>query len=365
VAQPRHLVASQSLRPSDQHSNIIDGQPESGDDEKTFNQVSKSKEALPDSFSQQAPRKKRKHAAEDDIEGAYMQRLAREQEQDDARRKRAKQGDDSTTTLDGDEDAAAAGSSTDADSALDGDEFVVPQHESLSAGKPVTELDKAGRTVFLGNVSTDCIKSKSSKRQLVEYLASFFAELPESKTKHEVESLRFRSTAYSTSSVPKKAAFAKKELMDATTHSTNAYAVYSTALAAREAVKKLNATIVLGRHLRVDSVAHPAKIDHRRCVFVGNLGFVDDESNIRSAQEDEDKKAPKKGKVAADVEEGLWRTFGAAGLVESVRVVRDKTTRVGKGFAYVQFTVYLVSFFETQMLMSKGSQFCRKSTHVQ
>jgi nucleolar protein 12 len=122
--------------------------------------------------------------------------------------------------------------------------------------------------------------------------------------------------------------------MDSTTKSTNAYAVYSTKMAAREAVKRLNGTVVLGRHLRVDSVAHPAKVDHRRCVFVGNLGFVDDESKSPNADEDQPKK---KNKPPSDVEEGLWVQFSKAGKVESVRVPRDAKTRVGKGFAYVQF----------------------------
>src|SRR5205823_4274119 len=102
----------------------------------------------------------------------------------------------------------------------------------------------------------------------------------------------------------------------------NAYIVYSTPLAAREAAKRLNATVVLDRHIRVDSVAHPAKIDHRRCVFVGNLGFVDDESMTGSDQKP-DSSTKKQSKVPSDVEEGLWRQFSRAGSVESVRVVRD------------------------------------------
>ena len=85
-------------------------------------------------------------------------------------------------------------------------------------------------------------------------------------------------------------------------------------------------------------------MDHRRCVFVGNLGFVDDESAIRKAEERDGEKAKKrKEKEPADVEEGLWRVFGKAGTVENVRVVRDSATRVGKGFAYVQFKVLFSS----------------------
>lgn len=217
-----------------------------------------------------------------------------------------------------------------------------PQHESLATSKTTKEdpdLEKASRTVFLANVSTSAIKSKTAKKTLLDHLASFLACLPEEDTPHKVDSLRFRSTAFSSTGVPKKAAYAKKELMDSTTKSTNAYAIYSTQLAAREATKKLNGTVVLDRHLRVDSVAHPAKQDHRRCVFVGNLGFVDDMSTINAAEDEENNKRPRKAKEPADIEEGLWRQFGKAGALESVRVVRDKTTRVGKGFAYVQFQV--------------------------
>jgi nucleolar protein 12 len=193
----------------------------------------------------------------------------------------------------------------------------------------------------LGNVSTEAITSKSAKKALLNHLASFFSTLSSKSPAPKVESIRFRSTAYSVK-LPKKAAFMTKELMDSTTKSTNAYAVYSTKSAAGEAVKRLNGTVVLDRHLRVDSVAHPAQVNHRRCVFVGNLDFVDDDSQIR--EEANLGKDPKKqkSKPPADVEEGLWRQFAKAGTVESVRVIRDSKTRVGKGFAYVQFTVCLI-----------------------
>lgn len=81
--------------------------------------------------------------------------------------------------------------------------------------------------------------------------------------------------------------------MDATAKSTNAYVVYTSQLAAREAVKKLNGTIILDRHMLADSVAHPRKTDHRRCVFIGNLGFVDDESQINAAKAEEENSRPR------------------------------------------------------------------------
>ncbi|KXT14636.1 hypothetical protein AC579_3696 [Pseudocercospora musae] len=290
-------------------------------------------------------RKRKRKDAGDELEDAYMGRLAREDEKEADRlaaeraakkrkqreHERGEDGSDAEEQDDVEKDAADE-DNDDEDNAMS----PPPKHETEIAADE--ELSKANRTVFLGNVSTAAISSKSSRKALLNHLASFFEELPPSKngTKQKVESIRFRSTPYATA-LPKKAAFAKKELMDATTKSTNAYVVYSTEKLAREAVQHLNGTIILERHLRVDSVAHPAKIDNRRCVFVGNLGFVDDESNIQDANEEEGREKRKRGKEPADIEEGLWRTFSKSGKVESVRVIRDSTTRVGKGIAYVQF----------------------------
>ena len=292
-------------------------------------------------------RKRKRKAAEDDLEGKYLQKLAEEEDKEeeerqaDRRLKRQK--------LMAEQDPNMSEESEDIDEWEDDGELErgpisareppsdVPLHESLAPSKDAVEVEKASRTVFLANVSTLAISSKTAKKTLMAHMASFLPSLPappEGKPAHKVESLRFRSTAYATS-LPKKAAFAKKDLMAATTKSTNAYVVYSTAFAAREAAKRLNGTVVLDRHLRVDGVAHPAKTDHRRCVFVGNLGFVDDESLLDQGGENERKRS----KVPSDVEEGLWRQFSKAGVVESVRVVRDEKTRVGKGFAYVQFEV--------------------------
>ena len=214
-----------------------------------------------------------------------------------------------------------------------------PQHESLQPDGDV-DMQKAQRTAFLSNVSTEAIRSKTARKILLSHLSSFFTTVAAptpGAAAHAVESIRFRSTAYS-SAVPRKAAFARRDLMDATTKSTNAYVVYSSTMLSREAARKLNGTVCLDRHLRVDEVAHPAKIDHRRCVFVGGLAFVDDESMVDKANEEDGRGKRHGKKEPGDVEEGLWRVFGKCGTVESVRVIRDSKTRVGKGIAYVQFT---------------------------
>lgn len=324
-------------------------------------------------------RKRKRQADEEDLEGKYMQKLAREEEKEEEERQAerrlkrqkvlAQQDVQMSDAEDEENEAEASEDESHEDTEKAPARFApsdVPLHESLAPNKDAQELEKATRTVFLANVSTTAISSKSEKKTLLAHMGSFISDLPtppEGKPPHKVESIRFRSTAYAGTALPKKAAFAKKDLMAATTKSTNAYVVYSTAYAAREAVKKLNGTVVLDRHLRVDGVAHPAKTDHRRCVFVGNLGFVDDESMLDQTGENERKRS----KIPSDVEEGLWRQFSKAGTVESVRVVRDEKTRVGKGFAYVQFEVCLntsVSIHHANII-SIGSKHSRGSSSLQ
>ncbi|KAL2824503.1 hypothetical protein BDW59DRAFT_147439 [Aspergillus cavernicola] len=283
--------------------------------------------------------RKRKRAVADDLETSYMRRLEKE-EQKEQKKRRAERPN---TLEEGDEKAEAEASDSEESEAEENEKFEIPKHEAVAGDGGDIELEKSSRTVFLGNVSTQAITSKSAKKTLMNHLSSFLSTLPESTGPHKVDSIRFRSTAFASGGkIPKRASFAQQDIHDDTTPSTNAYAVYSTPQAAKKAVTALNGSTVLERHLRVDSVAHPAKVDHKRCVFVGNLDFIDNET----ATEDGEKK--KKKRAPADVEEGLWRTFNAQtkgtksstpgrGNVESVRVVRDRSTRVGKGFAYVQF----------------------------
>lgn len=285
------------------------------------------------------PRKRRRvtNPEAEDLEQSYFRRLGREEEKEQRQRQEERDiPQDSSSEADhtGDDETHPASTSDSDDGSADGNALDIPQHESLRA--VANDADKLNRTVFLGNVSTEAIKSTHAKRTLARHLRSVLKTPAQGKRPGKLESLRFRSTAYVSGSGPKKATFAKKELMDTTTKSTNAYAVFTTDTAANVVTEKLNGSIVLDRHLRVDSLGHPSNTDHRRCIFVGNLSFVDEETPDENTKDDSQPRRPK-GKDPADPEEGLWRTFGKVGKVESVRVVRDQETRVSKGFAYVQF----------------------------
>ena len=283
-------------------------------------------------IAKRSSRNRKRQDAEDDLESRYMRQLAKEEVKEDQDPARTLHNKRQRIETQGFSNADIGSRNGDRESPSRSDEVSggeeepavgdIPQHESLVTSRADLDLEKSSRTVFLANVSIMAIKSKKAKKTLMDHLASFASSLPATNGWHDIESLRFRSTAFAASGMPKKVAFVKKEIMDTTTKSTNAYVVYTTQLAAREAVSSLNGSIVLDRHLRVDSVAHPAKIDHQRCVFVGNLGFVDDETNVKTAQDEDIKKRSLIAKGQADVEEGLWRQFEKAGVVESVRVVR-------------------------------------------
>ncbi|SJM84174.1 related to Nucleolar protein 12 [Zygosaccharomyces bailii] len=163
------------------------------------------------------------------------------------------------------------------------------------------ELEKAERTVFVGNVPSDVIINKSLYKQ--------FKRLFQNDSSG-VESIRFRSISFD-EALPRKVAFVQQKLHKSR-GSVNAYVVYKEKSAVTPACHHLNGEVFADRHLRVDSVSHPAHHDNKRSVFVGNLDFEEDE-------------------------ESLWRHFCSCGEIEYVRVVREPKTNMGKGFAYIQF----------------------------
>ncbi|ETN37282.1 uncharacterized protein HMPREF1541_08273 [Cyphellophora europaea CBS 101466] len=274
---------------------------------------------------EERPRKRRR-VDNEELEDVYFRRLAKEEERD--LQQRQEQQDDGDEVSDSPSNDLEDLSENESEAGV---ASVLPVHESLTGAKAQELADETKRTIFLSNVSTTAIKDKASKKALLTLLESAIPK----DTSDKIESIRFRSTPYASGTGPKRAAFATKALMDETAASTHAYVVLSTEIAAKAIAAKLNGSVVLDRHLHIDQLGAPSQTVHRRCVFVGNLPFVDEET-LEANDEENPRKRPK-AKMRADAEEGLWRTFAKAGKVENVRMVRDKATRIGKGFAYVQF----------------------------
>lgn len=235
---------------------------------------------------------------DDDLEGKYFQKLADEEEKEDNE--------------------------------------TAKKEKTLLAAQPAKqidlkqdEVDKAQRTIFVGNIPTEVITS----RDIYKHFKRMFT--PKStgddednvkdadkenadkaknndnkKEKLTIQSIRFRSISFD-EALPRKVAFAKQSFHK-DRHSINAYIVYSSKDGLVEIINKYNGHVFEKRHLRVDSVTHPAPHDKQRSIFVGNLDFEEDE-------------------------ESLWNHFSESGDIEYVRIVRDSKTNMGKGFAYVQF----------------------------
>ncbi|XP_023227274.1 RNA-binding protein 34-like isoform X1 [Centruroides sculpturatus] len=161
--------------------------------------------------------------------------------------------------------------------------------------KTSEDYDKDKRTVFVGNLPVTF-----NKEEIKNIFKSFGV----------VESIRIRSAAPIKPTLPKKVAVIKN-LYHPDITSYNAYIVFKTEHMAMDSLK-LNGTKIQDNHIRVDRVNNNQQHDYRKTIFVGNLPY-----NI--------------------TDEELWKFFETCGEIINVRVIRDKSTRIGKGFGYVLF----------------------------
>jgi nucleolar protein 12 len=256
------------------------------DDEEMADSDEESEENSEEEQEKPAKSKKKRNDDNEDLEDKYMEKLLtndkpEEQEQEP-------EGDES-------------GSDSDSDSEDESEQNhqAVPASEAKKLDLKESEIAKAERTVFIGNIAVSVITSKPNYKAFKKLFGEY----------GDVESIRFRSIAFS-EQLPRKAAFVKQSIHP-TCDSVNAYVVFKEKDAARKSLTS-NGKVFLDLHMRVDSVSHPAVVDNKRSIFVGNLDFE-------------------------ERDEELWNIFGECGDIEFVRIVRDSKTNVGKGFGYVQF----------------------------
>ncbi|KAI8600695.1 hypothetical protein EDD21DRAFT_306143 [Dissophora ornata] len=189
--------------------------------------------------------------------------------------------------------AASKGNSGDSD-----DEDASPD-TNKDGTKKSDDPERQARTAFVGNLAV----SSMAKADFRKLKSTFTVHGP-------VESIRFRSIAFS-ELLPRKIAFITGKLHPER-DIVNAYIVYKNKESVAKAVAALNGQLFFNKHIRVDTVDGDKKHQPKKSVFVGNLSF--------DAQE-----------------EDLWNFFKDSGDIENVRIIRDRKTNLGKGFAYVQF----------------------------
>ncbi|RHY90113.1 hypothetical protein DYB37_007379 [Aphanomyces astaci] len=167
---------------------------------------------------------------------------------------------------------------------------------------------KDPRTIFVGNVSLEATAADVKK---------FFTSCG------KVESVRLRSVPVAGCKVDQngkqnlvKKVCVNKKLFVQGRDSCNAYVVFATD-ASVDAALKLNGSEFFNKVLRVDRKA--VSMDAKRSVFVGNLAFNATDDDVRSHFDK------------------ILREDADTAAVESVRIIRDKVTHLGKGFGYVLF----------------------------
>jgi len=155
--------------------------------------------------------------------------------------------------------------------------------------------EKEARTVFVGNLPVSC-----KKQDLKKIFADF----------GKIEAIRFRCAARPDLKTTKKVAVIKGKFHEQSSNIA-AYVRFSEEEMAVKATA-FNGNLIEGHAVRVDLAAAARSHDNKRAVFLGNLDFKVQEDEVRAL-------------------------FAKCGEVESVRLVRDASTGIGKGFGYVNF----------------------------
>lgn len=131
----------------------------------------------------------------------------------------------------------------------------------------------------------------------------------------KIDAVWLRCAALADPAVPKKVAVIKKDFHPER-KSISAFIRYEKPESAKEALS-LTGTEFQEHHITVTLSSE--KKETNKAIFVGNLSF---------SIEDED----------------LWQHFAECGKIVDVRIVRDRTNGIGKGFGYVNFEVRHIGY---------------------
>nr|XP_033324360.1 RNA-binding protein 34-like [Megalopta genalis] len=168
--------------------------------------------------------------------------------------------------------------------------------QKASLDLSLEEMKEDKRTIFVGNLPKEV-----TKKQLQQHFKKF----------GNIDTVRLRGIIGKSMKTSKKVAAIKKDLHPKL-KSVFAYIRYKSEESAKAALS-MNGKVFDGNHLRVDLASKSdEKHDVKKGVFVGNLHFNIEENAVR-------------------------KHFKGCGEIESIRIIKDNKTGIGKGFGYVNF----------------------------
>ena len=166
--------------------------------------------------------------------------------------------------------------------------------KSDKSDKPDPEREE--KIIFIGNVPLECEKKD---------INTIFKEYG------KIQKIWFRSVPIdNTLKLPKKAKVVLKKY-NKTCKNKNCYLLFKLKSSKIKAITEKNNYILNGRHLHVTD-SQKNDLNFKTTAFIGNLHYEADEEELREF-------------------------FKDCGLIDYVRIVRDKHTFEGKGFGYVKF----------------------------
>ncbi|XP_075222700.1 RNA-binding protein 34-like isoform X1 [Lycorma delicatula] len=170
---------------------------------------------------------------------------------------------------------------------------------NINPGKPFFSEEERGeinaRTIFVGNLP------KSVSRKKLKKLFSKYGP---------VESARLRCSAINISHLPRSIAVSKRDFHPKAT-SVFGFVKFVNKSSVDESLKA-NGTVYEEHHLRVDRITSDKTESTQNSVFLGNVPFDVADNDVR-------------------------KVFEGCGEIESVHIIRDNKTGMGKGFGYVNF----------------------------
>ncbi|XP_043582739.1 RNA-binding protein 34-like [Bombus pyrosoma] len=158
------------------------------------------------------------------------------------------------------------------------------------------DFEENERTIFVGNLPKDV-----TKKQLQKLFKQF----------GKIDAIRLRGKISKSLNIPKRVAAITNDLHPKV-KSVYAYIRFDSEESTKKALS-INGRKFEGNYIRVDmSSKSNDKYETKKSVFIGNLHFNVDDDSVRNH-------------------------FKRCGEIESVRIIRDNQTGVGKGFGYVNF----------------------------